>query len=152
MERCVVVSSEDSLRYFPNNHSTQFTTVLSNTMHFDGKWSIGLKAIRIGLNETQPTTVKENPYTANIIFDVLLSQASGTILGGEESMLLQRVYGRVIWRDKAMAVTYENCIMVPVRVQKCDRFDIIIKPVQLEGRSFDVQTATHATLLLKKER
>ena len=148
MEKVIVLSSKDSLAFFPGNTPARFTSVLSNPMHLEGIWSIGLQDIRMGLEGVDP---KENPYMCNCVFDVHLSQINGAIANGQESTLLRRVYGRVGSRDRAVKQSYDTCQMMAIRVHNLDRFDIDIKPVDMDGRSFDPSVITHATLILRKD-
>lgn len=147
LERGIVLSSKDSLIFFPNNTPTQFTCVLSSPIHLEGRWSIGLKDVRVGVK-----AIRTHLSLINCLFDVHLSQVSGTICDGEESTLLRRVYSQGTHRDDAVRQSYDNCQMIPVRVQTLDRLDVVIKPVMMEGHSFDPEVVTHATLILRKEK
>ena len=142
----LVVSSKDSLPYFPSNSPTQFTTLLNTPLHRQGgDWFIGLR--QIWLEVQGPPTSTGGLY---ICFDVYIPQASGTIVGGCESMLVRRICTFLRKGMNIISVTFDSCDMVPIRLPHLDKIEVLIKPVQPAELSFNPRATTYVTLLLKQ--
>lgn len=139
----IVMTSKDSVQFFPANNGTQFTTILNTPLDLCGRWDIGLKQILVELQS--PASRKEL-----IVFDVFLRQASGCIVGGVESMLLRRLFVWVMQGDHQVTSSFESCDMVPVRLPHLDRLEVIIKLINPTNLSFNTQATTHATLILAR--
>ena len=139
----LVLSSKDSTQYFPQNSSEHFTSLLNVPLDLSARWSMGLRQIICHL-ETPPSR-KEL-----LLFDVYLSQVSGCILNGSESMLLRRVFAWVKKGEKSIAVHFESCDMMPIKTPYIDKIELILIPVLPQNFSFDNSRATHATLVLEK--
>jgi len=141
----LALTSTDSLQYFPNNTATRFTTVLNVPLELQGQWAIALRDIVIQMSDVSKQLV------GPILFDVFVADAVGAILGGMESTLVCRVCitqhkkGR-----KAIAARFESCDFVPMRAFYLDRVEVIIKPVFPRTLSFDEETPSYATLVLRK--
>ena len=144
----LVVSSNDSLEYFPKNKPDYFTTLLSTPLDLSGQWSIGLK--EIVFNITGDLGMTENLTTKQLLFDVFLSQSTGCILSGVESMLLRRFFFTISKGEKTIAVSFNDEYMMPLKSSYINRTDIIIKPTSDSTISVDKQVTAHATLVLKK--
>lgn len=140
----IVLTSKDSLQFFPTNTGTQFTAVLDTPLTLTDRWDVGLKQILVELQSPAPT--KEL-----VVFDVFLRQASGCILGGVESMLLRRLFVWVMQGDHPVTSSFESCDFVPVRLPYLDRLEIMLKLVNPTHLSFNSQATTHATLVLAKQ-
>lgn len=144
----LVVSSKDSLQFFPSNKANHFTTLLSTPLDLSGTWNVGLKEIVFNVNGSlsSPRNVREY-----LMFDVYLSQASGCILSGVESMLLHRFFYPISKGEKTVAVSFNSVNMIPLKSSYIDRTDIIIKQVtDTSVMSVDEEATAHATLLLER--
>jgi len=140
----LALASTDSLQYFPNNTATRFTTLLNVPLELCGKWSIALREIVIQTSDESKNLI------GPILFDVFVTDAAGAILGGMESTLLCRVCAQTKKGRRTIAARFESCDFVPMRSFYLDRVEVIIKPVFPPSLSFDSQTPTYATLVLRK--
>lgn len=140
----LVVSSNDSLPYFPGNRPEAFTSVLTPSLELRGDWFVGLRQLWFELASSASTGMF-------ICVDVYITQGSGTIVNGHESMLLRRVHTFVRKGMKVTCVTFDSCDMVPIRLPCLDRIELRIKPVQPDNISFGDQAITYATLVLKQQ-
>lgn len=144
----LAVSSRDSLQYFPGNKPTHFTTLLNTPLHRQaGDWFIGLRHIWIEVQ--QPLVSAGGVY---ICFDVYITQASGTLVDGCESMLVRRISTFLRKGTKVVSITFDSCDMIPIRLPHLDKIEVVIKPVQPTELSFDPETTTYATLLLSQQQ
>lgn len=142
----LVVSSKDSLQFFPNNKPTYFTTVLSTPLDLSGSWSIGLTEIVFDVIQPNQNNHNLRHY---LLFDVYLSQSSGCLLAGIESMLLRRFFHPIKKGETTVAVDFTSVNMMPLKSAYLDRLEIIIKPVDNENILVNEQVTAHATLILQ---
>ena len=105
----IIVSSEDSKNYFPQNNPFHFTSQFSKPIELSGKWIISLKALSFEL---------DNAGTGEpVIFDIHLTQTSGTILYGNESMLLSRIYQNLTPGQKVQNMNFDTMDSAPIRLE-----------------------------------
>lgn len=142
-EQNIIVSSEDSKNYFPQNNPAHFTSLFSKPIELHGKWIISLKALSFELETSANGEA--------VIFDIHLTQTSGTILYGNESMLLSRIYTYLTPGQKVQIMNFDILDSSPIRLESLDKVEIIITPVLPVNFSFNPSSVTYATLVLKQE-
>ena len=150
-EKFVIVSSADSPNYLPSNTPNSFSSVIVPPIQLDGDWVIGLSEIFIEFESLENTEVTGSG--GHVIFDVYLSQVTGSVLGGCESNLLRRVIAFTAnKRCKSVYANFENYYMLPLRSSSLNKLDFFIKQVKPENSSLAVNSHTRATLVLKRVR
>jgi len=145
MEHTIVVSSNDSSRYFPQNKPEHFVCILSCPIEIKGNWRVCLKALSF---ELEQAAADGEP----VIFDVFMTQTSGTIFRGQESMLLSRVYTQLTPGKKRQILAFDTWDSAPIRLDKLGRIELIIKGVTpSQFLTLDPTTHTYATLVLRQD-
>lgn len=141
----IVTSSKDSLAYFPNNNAAHFTTLLDRPIEITKLAFIGLRQIFIELEGLS------DKGGGHVMLDVFITQASGALLNGAESMLLRRVFGWVRRGEKAMLMmTYDSIDFVPIRLPYLDKIEVIIKPIYPANLTLNEQATTYTTLVIEQ--
>ena len=145
MEHTIVLSSNDSSRYFHQNKPEHFVCILSSPIEIKGNWRLCLKALSF---ELEQAAEDGEP----MIFDVFMPQTSGTIFRGQESMLLSRVYTQPTPGKKRQILTFDPWDSAPIRLDKLGRIELIIKGVTPDQfPTLDPGTQTYATLVLRQD-
>lgn len=149
----IVVSSKDSKDYFPSNSSENFTVIVDPPLELDGQWNVGLKEIMVRFSTEGSCELDWalKSGESHLMFDVFLSQTTGTLLAGAESMLLRRVMAYPPKKKvKSIHVLYDSPQMSPLRCKNINRLDFFIKPVTMDAKSFGSCAHVYATVVLSK--
>lgn len=144
----VVISSDDSLSYFPENNPHHFTSVIDPPIRLEGAWLVGLKDIFITFKNLRNVDLIGGGH---LIVDVHLIQANGTVLGGRESTLLKRVvfYARNR-KCTSMYESFPHCDLTRVTSCNIDRLELVLKVRHPTNLPLHPQSASSATLVFTR--
>lgn len=149
-ERYIVISSDDLLDYFPENSPTKFTTLVDPPLDISGTWVVGLCDIFVEFDTFKESKIKQ-PGGGHVIFDVFLSQSTGTVLFGRECSLLRRV--TCLLKNRMLHtyhVTFDNPYLVKLNGSSLSKLEMDIKMVYPSSLSFRSKSSTSATLVVRK--
>ena len=140
----ILVSSNDSVQFYPSNTASEFTYIFSTPLTLEGEWKLSLRDICITLNSPVINLARTK------LVDVELKQVTGVVRGGLESAVLKRVLFVPKVRAKALYEIFNHTDGVGLKTPYLDRLDFLIRPVIPKVLPLDPLTATHLTLILQK--
>ncbi len=113
MSHYMVLRSDQSLDYYPNNKPYHFKAKLQQNIELPGKWKIAL--LEIALREQSTASSKEELY-------IYCNLCGESVINGSNAPLLRRV---VVPSRKNTIFT--SCYYIPVVKSEVNEIEIIVK-------------------------
>lgn len=133
----MVLNSDRSLEYFPNNKAYHFQVYLKFPLVLSGSWKVALSEVKI--NE------KVSNFEFHKDIYVFSSICEETIVDGEKQSLLRRIFER----DGSYTSIFPTLFYVSVKENQIDHFDIYLKDVDGNFATF-IKDPTSFTLHFRK--